>query len=145
MADESTNDNHGEERQQISGYRQGPAVPSVHDAAMADAEGRIAGFNLAKEFITGSRLPEEYLPRGVFTKRDIARRKRIMAQMNRIKKRRGTGLADILWIGDQMNIALDGGGRQDALDAIRHMTQYDRDETMVRRGVWDRINRGTGQ
>lgn len=117
------------------GFDQGPPVPSVHDLAMiAESSGQGAAFNLAKELLTGSRMPEEYLPRGVYTARDIARRKRMVSDDNRIRRRRGCSLNDSIWVGDQMAIGLNGAGREDAKQVIRAQASIDREERRARSG-----------
>lgn len=108
------------ERPKSGGYKQGEAVPSIHDLAMmAESNNQGIAFNLAKELITGSRLPEEYLPRGVYNKQEIARRKRLVAKHNRVHRRRGSSLNDSIWVGDQMGIALNGAGREDAKEVAK--------------------------
>lgn len=117
------------------GYTRGPSVPSLHDLAMInESSGQGAAFNLAKELITGSRLPEEYLPRGVYDRRKIARRIRLVSKDNRIRRRRGTSLNDSIWVGDQMSIALNGAGREDAKQVIRAAAAIEREERNQRQG-----------
>jgi len=123
-----------QDRPKSTGYTQGQAVPSIHDLAMmAEKSTEGAAFNLAKELITGSRLPEEYLPRGVYTDQDIARRKRLVAKHNRVNKRRGSSLNDSIWVGDQMSIAKNGAGREDAKEVAKAAASIDRDERLARR------------
>jgi len=117
------------ERPASSGYKQGQPVPSIHDLAMmAEKTNEGSAFNLAKELITGSRLPEEYLPRGVYTRPEIARRKRLVAKHNRINRRRGSSLNDSIWIGDQMAIALNGAGREDAKEVAKAAVSAEREQ-----------------
>lgn len=116
------------DRPSSGGYKQGQAVPSIHDLAMmAETANQGAAFNLAKELITGSRLPEEYLPRGVYDRLTIARRKRLVAKHNRINRRRGSSLNDSIWVGDQMGIALNGAGREDAKEVAKAAANIERE------------------
>ena len=124
-----------QQQQHHGGYTRGPAVPSIHDLAMMnELSNQSAAFNLAKELITGSRLPEEYLPRGVYDSKTIARRKRIVSRDNRIRRHRGCSLNASIWVGDQMGIAHNGAGRREAMEVIKASASIERDERNRRQG-----------
>jgi hypothetical protein len=105
---------------------------------MGEGAGHAAAFNLAKELITGSRLPEEYLPRGVHDRKAIARRMRMVSDDNRIRRRRGCSLNEAVWVGDTMAIGLNGAGRQEAMQVIRAMANLERDADRRRNGFGSR-------
>lgn len=124
-----------QQEQKPKGFDQGRPVPSIHDLGMmAESGGKGAQWNLAKELITGDRDPAVYLPRGVYSAKDIARRKRMVSDDNRIRRRRGCSLNDSLWVGDQMAIGLNGAGREDAKQVIRAQANIDREERRARAG-----------
>ena len=144
MTQDNRNGHEPEQAPQVTGFRPGPAVPSIHDLAMmGEIGGYGAGWNLAKELITGSKEPEEYLPRGVHTHKKIARRKRLVSKDYRIRGRRGSNLKAAIWVGDQMEIGLNGAGREDAKEVARAVAQVEAQS--ARRGFFDRVNRPNPQ
>lgn len=74
-------------------------------------------WNGAKELITGSIHPEEYLPRTRLTDQEIARDARVMAVVNLVQYGH-TNLPHVMWWRYQAYIGRNGEGRKEVVEVL---------------------------
>lgn len=88
----------------------------LNDLVMSRDEHK-AMWDVVRHFVTSSKDPTEYLPMANLSKAELARQKRMVADMSQAQQ----GFIDVgyvMWWGTVGSIALEGKGRAQAMDVI---------------------------
>ena len=114
----------GEGDAPTDGSTAGRHAPSLQDMVMSREQSN-AQWNVVRHFVVSSMLPAEYLPMAILTKQELARQKRMVADMSQAQR----GFIDVgymMWWGTIGSIAIGGVGRKQAMEVIIGQQRNDR-------------------
>ncbi len=113
----------GEGDTPTDGVAAGRHAPSLQDMVMSRDQ-QNAQWNVVRHFVVSSMLPAEYLPMSILTKAELARQKRMVADMSQAQR----GFIDVgymMWWGTVGSVAIGGVGRRQAMDVIIGQQRHD--------------------